>query len=292
MFSNLHTSFYNPVDCDFDEAEITFEIDSQFASYEYSPKIYYVNEDEQTFEEVEEQRQSGNKIIAKVTHFSSYIVVDENKFFRAFVDEINPYGKSEVVFIVDTSLQFNDDVLIQDWRIPYFKDVLKDDTTFSLIESGETLKVLLESSKDKDKLINLSKNISESYLRTNKNEDAMNKAIDILEKSTAESKKIILLTNRGTDYDYVNQKYIQEYYSNIVQRAKSSNININFLGHGRFSGENMAKETGGKLYHGDYNTDLPYYEMLGYLEAIASEILIETEMIYLMILKICLEIGR
>lgn len=69
------------LDGDFSSATVRFKIDDVlFDSSNFSPALYYYNEDEQRLEKVENQRLEDHQVVAELEHFSSYIVLNEEKY--------------------------------------------------------------------------------------------------------------------------------------------------------------------------------------------------------------------
>ncbi|MCI5656952.1 MAG: hypothetical protein MR300_11010, partial [Ruminococcus sp.] len=67
------------VDGKFNKATISFEIDSKyFEDDDFIPAVYYWNSENQSLTELSEQHLDGNTIIADLSHFSSYIVLDKH----------------------------------------------------------------------------------------------------------------------------------------------------------------------------------------------------------------------
>lgn len=255
------------VDGEFDEAILSFKLEqSLFDENNFEPKIYYINEEDETLEELENQTIKGNVVSAKVEHFSKYIVLDSHKLFNEFVNSINTQGDSEVVFVVtagmigDVRPMFGFDNLHgNEFSIsPY----LRPNTEMSLITGGTTsAKTVLKKSLDKNELKNALSKLE--YEDTEYDiyvvERALREAINLLSTSDASSKTIILTA--------AMPQYEEIYHSHIVQEAKKFGIEINVLD--VFGYKNMCEDTGGMFFHTD-NTSYPYpsrifNKMLGYM---------------------------
>ena len=62
-------------------ADVTFDINPTLLTPESRPVLLYFNKDKWEFEVVKEQHMEGNKLVAKLEHFSPYTIVDaKNKF--------------------------------------------------------------------------------------------------------------------------------------------------------------------------------------------------------------------
>lgn len=62
-------------------ADVTFDINSTLLTPDSRPVLLYFNKEKWEFEVVKEQHMEGNKLIAKLEHFSPYTIVDaKNKF--------------------------------------------------------------------------------------------------------------------------------------------------------------------------------------------------------------------
>ncbi|MBQ7155732.1 MAG: VWA domain-containing protein [Synergistaceae bacterium] len=100
-------------DASFDKAEITFTLGSGLGEIgeNFQPRIYYLNEEEGLLEEVPGQKIEGRKIIAEVSHFSTYIVINKVYFDTIWSNDIRPPASStgsgdvgmDIAFVIDTS---------------------------------------------------------------------------------------------------------------------------------------------------------------------------------------------
>lgn len=97
----------------FESAVMTFTIDEAwFEDPDFTPVIFYFNEETRMLEEVPNQTIAGNTVSAPVEHFSTYIVLNYKPIQEVWSHEIDyiPDKDLEIVFVLDysTSLDQND----------------------------------------------------------------------------------------------------------------------------------------------------------------------------------------
>ena len=63
-------------------ADVTFDINPTLLTPDSRPVLLYFNKDKWEFEVVKEQHMEGNKLVAKLEHFSPYTIVDAQKKFN------------------------------------------------------------------------------------------------------------------------------------------------------------------------------------------------------------------
>ena len=74
---------------DIAHAEITFEFDETLLkNKDFSPALYYFDEEKQLLLELDNQVVSGNTVSATVEHFSSYILLDKTEFYAVWQHEL------------------------------------------------------------------------------------------------------------------------------------------------------------------------------------------------------------
>jgi uncharacterized repeat protein (TIGR02543 family) len=78
-----------------ESAIITFSLNSVIKESVLEPTVYYLNDETGLLEEVENQRTEGNKVIAEVTHFSTYILLDKVDFDSVWDKTITPPDSDE-----------------------------------------------------------------------------------------------------------------------------------------------------------------------------------------------------
>ena len=100
------------VDGEFDRATLSFEVDRKSLDEEnFTPRIYYWNEENQVLTEVPNQTVDGNVISAELEHFSKYVVLNKDIFdgqwkeygILAPVDENLKNNKLNVALLLDES---------------------------------------------------------------------------------------------------------------------------------------------------------------------------------------------
>ena len=92
------------VEGDINTATLTFEYDASLNSDpNFTPRIYYYDEEAQFLRELPDQTVTGNTVSAEVTHFSKYILLAKEKYDEAWSIEINAASDVELVLVIDSS---------------------------------------------------------------------------------------------------------------------------------------------------------------------------------------------
>lgn len=265
----LGTAYDFSVNGEFSEATITFEYDTSLGtiSETFQPRIYYFNEEDGTFEELENQTVTDGKVSATVSHFSKYILLNKVAFDKVWETEISPPlsgGETEtnsldVVFVIDYSysMSWNDSTGLRKEVTKEFIEKLREEYDKAAVVSFIAAPtVLCDLTNDKETLHTaIDSIIDNNGYGTNAGTNgsaAINSALATLENSTASNKYIIFLTD-GED------TYTSYSYDELTQKAKDNNIIIYSIGLGDADESlltNISSKTGGKYYKATAGLDL------------------------------------
>lgn len=249
----------------FDAAELTFEYDTDLGklSDDFQPRIYYFNEKEQKFEELPEQRVEEGRVTAVTNHFSTYILLNKKDFEEVWNKEIRPeisegnHEKLNVVFVMDCSdsMYINDKHETSKLAIQSFVDVLHKNDRAALVTftSGANIRCFLTT--DKDVVRESLQYTAEDGYKTAIYR-GIETALGIYDRMKVDGRKIMIVLTDG--YDEPSRKY-DEYYANLVAKAKRNNIAIYTIGIETIDEELLKKissETNGAYYYASKNPEI------------------------------------
>lgn len=245
------------VDGDFEEAILSFDIPEEITSNsEIIPSIYYWNEQTQMLEELEDQYIQEDKICAKLSHFSSYILLNKAVFEKVIVsfDILAPVDVETLNASIRLVLALDESGSISNYNFSVMKN-----SSYELIEKlGENDKVALFtfdgqvrkicSFMDVSGAARFVKGVTQHRGMT-AIKDAVLSAINEIDTSeTKDSSNIIVMLTDG----YSNSDNTLLSYEEIALMAKKEGIIIYTVGVGSVSKkdlETLAFETGGQYYH-------------------------------------------
>ncbi|MBQ6862646.1 MAG: VWA domain-containing protein [Clostridia bacterium] len=256
------------MDGEFISAKLEMEFNEDLLNISnFDPTIYYYNEKTGEFEEIETEV-VGNKAIAYLEHFSTYILLNKDEFDKVWDYEIKPPSQEnspikglDVVFVIDSSgsMTSNDSNGLRKAVAKKFVEKLGQNDRAAVV--------------DFDSYANL-------YTGFTSDHTVLNNAINRINSSggTDLSRGMDLALKQFTDVDYTNTdvyKYIimltdgqGSYSSSYTQIAIDNDIVVYTVGLG--SGvdqkllEQIATSTGGKYYFASTSTDL--YEIYEKIE--------------------------
>ena len=249
----ISTSHDFEAEGDIKTAKVTYTLDPKlFENKDFKPALYYFNEKEQRLELVKDQKLQGNTIIANLTHFSNYIILDIDKFSKIWKYEIATDDKNDkyegvnIAYVIDSSssMRRNDPQDIRKTVTHNFIYRLTGNDMASVIDFDGSPTVLEPFTFDKEKLHEAVEKI-DSYGVTDIGA-AVEKGIEQFEfldhKRKSLPKFIVLLTDGEGDCK-----------DEHIALAKQNNIKIYTIGLGDTISEDLLKkiatETGGEYYH-------------------------------------------
>ncbi len=243
-------------------ATITFEYDSSLGTVgdSFNPCIYYFNEEEGTFEELDSTINSDGTISAQVTHFSTYILLNKVAFDEVWENEIKSPDDSysemnclDVVLVIDSSgsMSSNDSKKLRLTAAKSFVDKLGEDDRGAVIDFDSSATLYQGLTSDHDALYTAIEKINSSGGTNISN--AMKLAISQFTSDdyTREDayKYIILLTDGDGTYS-----------TSYTTLAAENNIVVYTIGLGSGVKESVlsaiAEGTGGKYYFASEAIDL------------------------------------
>lgn len=239
------------VDGSFEQATISFTFDESLLEDEsFVPAIYYFNEETQLLEKLETVVE-GNTASAVVTHFSTYILLNQTEFNKVWETEIKPpdytseYTGIDVVFVIDSSgsMTTNDPHGLRLMAAEEFVSKLGDNDRAAVVDFDDYAKLRQEFTSDHN-LLNLAINSVDSSGGTSLGV-GMKKALDQFTSSSYTRKDaykyIIFLTDGEGPYN-----------TSFTTTAKNNNITVYTIGLGSGVQESVLKGiadgTGGKYY--------------------------------------------
>jgi hypothetical protein len=203
-------------------AEITFSYDPSLGTIgiNFQPRIYYFNENTQSFEELENQTVSNGTVSASTKHFSTYILLNKIEFDKVWENDIkkplvNQNGDEQAIdmaFVIDysNSMEDNDPNGLRMELTNEFINKLRDGTDKAAVISFVSVATVLQSlTDDKEKLTNAVNGIvDDNGLSDNAGTNGsagIRMALDELYTSSSSNKYIIFLTDgedTKTSYDF------------------------------------------------------------------------------------------
>lgn len=158
----MGSAFDFEMDGEFERAVLKITFDPEYLKEEgLAPVIYYFNEETQQLEEIQTEWDGvSNYVTAVLPHFSTYIVLNKNKFDTVFARDIElPHGSSpapfEFVFAIDRSGSMgpqginNDPQNIRLTVAKNFVDKLDEDDKAAVLAFGQGVSVLASFTNDK-----------------------------------------------------------------------------------------------------------------------------------------------
>ncbi len=252
------------VDGTFDKAQLVFRYDKSLGVLgdDFQPRIYYFNETEGTFEELENQIVEDGCVKAEVAHFSTYILLNKVVFDAIWETEIKPPLTSEedgeeatldIVFVIDysASMDSNDpDQTFKELSKNFVSKLRQDKDQAAVVKFIRVADVVAALTTDKESLNSAIDGISyDSGYNTGRSgtdgSTGIRLALDELKKSDSKYQYIIFITD-GEDNQYTYS------YDNLIAEAVNDNVVIYTVGMGSANKTVLTKVatgTGGKYYH-------------------------------------------
>lgn len=262
-------SAYNfSTDGEFESAEITFSYNTNLGQIgeDFQPRIYYFNEETGLLEELPDQDVTNGKVKARVSHFSTYILLNKSTFDEVWNREIRHPNTGEetqqtmdIVFVIDysASMKDNDPNQLYKELSKGFINKLQGEDRAGVVKFIKRATLVCGLTKDKDRLTNeIDKIVYDDGYRTYSGTDGstgIKLALDQLEDSSATYKYVIFMTD-GED----NQNTYS--YDSLIEKANKNNISIYTIGLGSGTAEDtlkmIASKTTGNYYFASIAEDL------------------------------------
>lgn len=234
------------------KATLSFEFDESLVDENSEPCVYYYNEDKGVLEELE-TTVNGNVASTVVEHFSTYILLRREIFYKTFSweddwsDEDVKEGV-EIVLVVDDSgsMGWND---TYNKRLDVAKDLvnnLPSNSKIGLIKFASSTSPL---SNLTDKRSDINNYLNNSFYSSGGTRmySAINSSFDMLKNSNDNIQKVIVVLSDGETED-------TNLHNDIWKYAKNNNIIIHTVGLGTSTNyfinylKPLAERTEGKFY--------------------------------------------
>ncbi len=234
------------------KATLSFEFDESLVDENSEPCVYYYNEDKGVLEELE-TTVNGNVASTVVEHFSTYILLRREIFYKTFSweddwsDEDVKEGV-EIVLVVDDSgsMGWND---TYNKRLDVAKDLvnnLPSNSKIGLIKFASSTSPL---SNLTDKRSDINNYLNNSFYSSGGTRmySAINASFDMLKNSNDNIQKVIVVLSDGETED-------TNLHNDICKYAKNNNIIIHTVGLGTSTNyfinylKPLAERTEGKFY--------------------------------------------
>ena len=266
----LGSAYDFTVEGEFSSATLTFRYDTSLGTIgdDFQPRIYYFNEGEGTFEELENQSVEDGVVTAVTTHFSTYILLNKVEFDKIWEAEIKPpeyTGEDQkdgldVVLAIDSSgsMSSNDRQGLRKEAAKNFVDKLGENDRCAVIDFDSGASLVCPLTTDKSSLLAAIDSVNSSGGTNLSN--PVSTGIDELTKDENNHYKYIILLTDGNG----------SYSSTYSQQALDAGIVIYTIGLGNSVDTSLLTEiasfTGGKYYHATTADDL-----IGIYDDTASE---------------------
>ena len=249
------------VDGTFDQANLTFNYDTnKFGAQNstFAPRIYYVNEENGTYEELPNQKVENGKITATINHFSKYILLNKIEFDEIWNADIKYQSTAssksnigmDIAIVLDSSgsMGSNDPNNVRIDLGNKIVDKLSNNDRASIIDFDSKANILSSLSSNKANLKSKLKSI-DSNGGTSLSA-GLKAGIESLSNSPDEKYKTIFFLTDGEGGSADNE----------VRDAMNKGIIINTVGLGKGVDEailrKIASETGGNYYYAEIGDEL------------------------------------
>ncbi|MBQ7962714.1 MAG: VWA domain-containing protein [Clostridia bacterium] len=248
------------IDGTFNEATLEFTYDTTVGEIgdDFQPRIYYLNEETGTFEELPNQTVENGKVTAVTTHFSTYILLNKVEFDKVWSNEIkSPIVDSEgrqtgidVVFAIDVSGSMSSYSRLSTAKtaLTTFLNALEKNDRAALVKFSSYSTIVSSLTSDinsvKSRVSGLSASGQTSMYK------GLNTAINLLTNSSETyGYKMIVILSDGKDEPSTSYN---SYYKDLVDEAIANDITIYTVGAGTSVSTSIltqvAENTGGSYY--------------------------------------------
>jgi len=248
-------------------ATISFKLPADMDLNDVEPVIYYFNEETKQLEEIKTEIDYENGIAkAKISHFSTYILLNKREFDSVWNEDIrkpneNIQNKSLAMsFVIDRSksMDWNDSGYLRTQLTKNFIDKLDESNDVgSVISFIAVSEVLTELTNDKTILKNAVDTITnDSGINSNSGTNGsagIKSALDQLKADTEDHNKYIVFMTDGED----NRRSYS--YDSLINEANDNGVTIYTIGLGSVDDSTLkkvAKNTGGKYYYASEASEL------------------------------------
>lgn len=254
----VDTGYEFQIDGTFEKAVVEISYDKSLENDTFYPALYYYNEETQLLEYVEGQSWEDGKVVASLTHFSKYVLLnkieyDERWSYTFFYDEsAESYTSLDVAFVIDTSgsMGWNDSNNIRKTVTKDFIGRLTELDRAAVISFTSSATTLADFTNDKE-LLNNAVNKFGSLGGTNLSA-GISRAISLFKgqpENRNKLKYIIMLTDGEGSYSTTYTKQAANEGIVIYTIGLGSSVSKSVL-------TDMAEGTGGCYYHVDEAEEL------------------------------------
>lgn len=247
-------SAYNfQTDAEFATATMTFNYDSSVVTENFSPEIFYYNEEEQRLDRLENQihDSENNTVSAQVEHFSSYMLLNtyewdqlwEEEVIPPLIDEEGMLKHIDIVFTIDSSgsMSREDPEDIRKTASQAFVDKLREEDRAAVVDFATGAQLLIELTTDKNE-VKYAIDMIDSSGGTNLNR-GLTEAIDEIAKNGNEDhlKYVIFLTDGQGSWRDSTLEYAKEHGVVVYTIGLGDGVEAELL-------QRIAEGTGGKYF--------------------------------------------
>ena len=257
-------------DGELESAELTFSYDKSLGEIgdDFQPRIYYLNEETGEFEELPGQVVTAGQVVAKTTHFSTYILLNKVEFDKVWDAEIktpvadkDQISGLDIAFVIDSSgsMSDNDSSGLRKTLTRQLIEKLSGDDRAAIIDFDRSTYVYAGFTSDKSILSSAVNRIDSDggTIIYNGIVTALEQFDNIKTANDDDRLKYMFVLTDGED-DYGN--YTAQMYSELAEQAKNNSIAIYTIGLGNGVNETLLKTiaevSGGKYYFASVSTDL------------------------------------
>lgn len=269
----LGSAYEFTADGDIPGATLSFSYDLSLAKdgNNFVPRIYYLNEENNTLEELEDQTVEGTKVSAYVSHFSKYILLNKVEFDKVWEYEIQEpifdNDTMDIMFVIDysASMRENDpNQIFKDVTQKFVAKLRDGKDRAGAVKFVKAASSVCNLTTDKAEISDAVKSIcyddvsgdNASEISGTNGSAGLKMALDGLNASNSKHKYIVFMTD-GDDntysWDVDPEKGIVLYdYKDLIAEANRQSITIYTVGLGKVNTGNLtniAEKTGGKYYH-------------------------------------------
>ena len=231
MIGYIGAPFEFKADGEFKEATISFEFDKSILNKEdFEPCIYYFNENTQLLEELDSVI-VGNKVSAKVRHFSIYVLANKVAIDRFWgqdivTDEVIEHTRNglDVVILCDVSpSMYEKDP--NGYRYLYSQEFIKmgkESDYISLVTFDDNIIINTGFTQDFDKLVNKVEVLAANQGETSGTNlyGALDAVVDSFKDRGPLQNRYVILISDGDNTNYTTK------LDSVIKKANEANVNV------------------------------------------------------------------